>query len=81
MQKSQDGQGFLQAGRAAPWDFPWASPSGNPGDEPCQPSESHGHPPPFLLGLTQYQQYSLQQQVLAERADLYGNRFFVVVQF
>ena len=36
-----EGQGFPQAGRAAPRDFPRASPSGNDGV------------PPLLLGLTQ----------------------------
>ena len=36
----------------APLDLPWASPSGNLLEQPCQPSENAVHPP-FLLGLTQ----------------------------
>ena len=36
----RDGGGFLQAGRAAPRDFPRPKPKGNPKDEPCQLSEN-----------------------------------------
>ena len=36
----QEGRGFQRAGRAAPRDFPGALPSGNPSEQPCQPSEN-----------------------------------------
>ena len=38
---------FPQAGKAAPWNFPWASPLGNPSEQPCQPSENSVHPSSF----------------------------------
>ena len=39
LSKSREGQGIPQAGRAAARAFPPAPPSGNPSDQPCQPSE------------------------------------------
>ena len=30
----RDGRGFSRVDRAAPWDFPWASPSENPSKQP-----------------------------------------------
>ena len=42
-----DGRGFPWAGRAAPRDFPRASPSGNPLEQPCQPLENPVHPSSF----------------------------------
>ena len=44
---SRDGWGFPRAGRAAPRDFPRASPSGNPSEQPCQPSENPVLPSSF----------------------------------
>ena len=42
-----EGRGFPRAGRAAPRDFPRALPSGNPSEQPCQPSENPVHPSSF----------------------------------
>ena len=39
--------GFPRAGRAAPWDFPRAAPSGNPLEQPCQSLENPVHPSSF----------------------------------
>ena len=38
---------FPWAGRDAPRNFLWASPSGNPSEQPCQPSENPVHPSSF----------------------------------
>ena len=37
-----------QAGRAAPWNFPWASPSVNPLEQPSQPVENSVCPFTFI---------------------------------
>ena len=36
--------GFPRAGKAAPQNIPCASPSGNPSEQPCKPSENLVHP-------------------------------------
>ena len=36
----REGRGFLRAGRAAPRDFQWAKPEGNPKEQPSQPEEN-----------------------------------------
>ena len=45
--KSQEGRGLPRAGKAAPRDFPQASPSQNPSKQPCQPSENPVLPSTF----------------------------------
>ena len=40
-------RGFPRAGTAAPRDFPHASPSGNPSEQPCHPTENPVHPSSF----------------------------------
>ena len=44
---SQEGRGFPQDGRAAPEDLFWPYLSGNPSEQPWQPSENPVHPPSF----------------------------------
>ena len=45
--KSLKGRIFPRAGRAASWDFPQASPSGNPSEQPCKPFKNPVHSSSF----------------------------------
>ena len=42
---SREGRALPRTGRVAPRDIPWASPSGNPLEQPHQPPENPAPPP------------------------------------
>ena len=53
-------------GRGFPQDLPWASPLGNPLEQPCQPSENPVHPSSFTWINPIYRQNTHSSAIMAD---------------